>query len=100
MGEVLLFVAAGDGSEVELAYGIGAPYRRRGLASRAVRLMLPHAFHDARVSRAVLRIEPDNAASAAVARGTGFKLTDEPPVVRESDGRVVRLRTWELRRGD
>ncbi|MGW6308574.1 GNAT family N-acetyltransferase [Streptomyces niveus] len=37
---------------------------------------------------------------AAVARATGFQLTDEPPVVRESDGRVARLRTWELRRGD
>lgn len=99
MGEVLLFVAAGDGSEVELAYGIGAPFRRRGLASRAVRLMLPHAFHDARVRRAVLRIEPDNAASAAVARATGFQLTDEPLVVRESGPRSVSLQTWELRRG-
>ncbi|MFD7515505.1 GNAT family N-acetyltransferase [Streptomyces niveus] len=100
MGEVLLFAAADDGSQVELAYGIGAPYRGKGLASRAVRLLLPYAFRNASVHRAVLRIAPDNAASAAVARATGFQLTDEPPVVRESDSRVVRLRTWELRRGD
>ncbi|MFC8829668.1 GNAT family N-acetyltransferase [Streptomyces sp. NPDC057137] len=100
LGEVLLFAASEDGTQVELAYGIGAPHRGRGLASRAVRLMLPHAFHDARVHRAVLRIEPDNAPSAAVARRTGFQLTDEPPVVRESEGRSVRLRTWEVRRGD
>ncbi|WP_405612574.1 GNAT family N-acetyltransferase [Streptomyces sp. NBC_01511] len=98
MGEVLLFAAAEDGSEVELAYGIAAPYRRQGLAARAVRLMLTHAFRDPAARRAVLRIEPANAASEAVARGTGFQLTDEPPVVRESDGRSVRLRTWELRR--
>ncbi|WP_329035664.1 GNAT family N-acetyltransferase [Streptomyces sp. NBC_01725] len=99
MGEVLLFLAAGDGSEVELAYGIGALHRRRGLASRAVRLVLPHAFHDTRVRRAVLRIEPDNTASAAVARKTGFQLTDEPPVIRENEPRSVTLQTWELRRG-
>ncbi|MFE3251767.1 GNAT family N-acetyltransferase [Streptomyces sp. NPDC059209] len=99
MGEVLLFVAAGDGSEAELAYGIGALHRRRGLASRAVRLLLPYAFHDTRVRRAVLRIEPDNTASAAVARRTGFRLTDEPPVVRESGSQSVSLQTWELRRG-
>lgn len=98
MGEVLLFKATEDGSEVELAYGIGAPYRRRGLASRAVRLMLPHAFLDVGVRRAVLRIEPDNAASAAVALRTGFRLTNEPPVIRESGSRSVTLRTWELRR--
>ncbi|MFI6082565.1 GNAT family N-acetyltransferase [Streptomyces sp. NPDC051217] len=98
MGEVLLFVAAEDGSEVELGYGIGAPYRRQGLASRAVRLMLTHAFHDAPVRRAVLRIQPGNTASTAVARGTGFHLTDEPLVLRESGTRSVKLRTWELRR--
>lgn len=99
LGEVLLFAAAQDGSQVELAYGIGAPHRHQGLASRAVRLLLPHAFGDPSVRRAVLRIEPANAASAAVARGTGFQLTDEPLVVREGGGRSVRLRTWELRRG-
>ncbi|MET9552937.1 GNAT family N-acetyltransferase [Streptomyces sp. NPDC006645] len=100
LGEVLLFTAAEDGSQVELAYGIGAPYRRRGLASRAVRLLLPHAFTAPSVHRAVLRIDPTNAASEAVAVKTGFRLTDEPPVVRESDDRSVRLRTWEQRRGD
>lgn len=98
LGEVLLFLAAEDGSEVELAYGIGAPYRRRGLASRAVRLTLRHAFHDPAVRRALLRIDPANAASTAVARGTGFQLTDEPSVERENSARKVRLRTWELRR--
>ncbi|WP_405794916.1 GNAT family N-acetyltransferase [Streptomyces sp. NBC_01506] len=98
MGEVLLFMAAQDGSQVELAYGIGAPYRRRGLASRAVRVLLPHAFHDPAVRRAVLRIEPSNAPSAAVARATGFQLTEEPPVLRENDTRSVKLQTWQVRR--
>lgn len=63
LGEVLLFAASADGCQVELAYGIGAPYRRCGPASRAVRLMLTHAFHDTAV-------------------------------------RSVRLRTWEVRRGE
>lgn len=98
LGEALLFIASADGSEVELAYGIGAPYRRQGLASRAVRLLLRHAFHAPKVHRALLRIEPTNTPSMAVARSTGFQLTDEPLVLRESGARSVRLRTWELRR--
>ncbi|WP_330173689.1 GNAT family N-acetyltransferase [Streptomyces sp. NBC_01498] len=98
LGEVMVSVAEEDGTEVELAYGIGAPYRRRGLASRAVRLLLPQAFHATSVRRAVLRIEPSNEASAAVARTTGFRLSDDPLLLRENNGRTVELATWELRR--
>lgn len=98
LGEALLFVASADGSDVELAYGIGAPHRRQGLASRAVRLLLRHAFHDRAVRRALLRIEPANTASAAVARGAGFQLTDAALVLREGGTRSVQLRTWELPR--
>ncbi|MFC5196863.1 GNAT family N-acetyltransferase [Streptomyces kaempferi] len=94
LGEILLFHSAVDGRDVELAYGIGAAHRRRGLAAGAVRLMVDHALRNTRARRAVLRIEDGNTASEGVAGATGFVLTDDDPVVRTAKGREVVLRTW------
>ncbi|GAA4509162.1 hypothetical protein GCM10023191_069970 [Actinoallomurus oryzae] len=50
--------------------------------------------------RVILRIAPGNAASEAVARASGFHLTDEEPVIRERpNGRSLRLHTWAYRPG-
>ncbi|MEV0847682.1 GNAT family N-acetyltransferase [Streptomyces sp. NPDC049954] len=85
---------ASGGRDVELAYGIGSRYRRRGLASRAVQLVGEHLYRHRATGRVLLRIEADNVASAAVARSAGFRLTGEQPLVRAAKGREVVLHTW------
>ena len=102
MGEVLLARGEEDGRHAaEIAYGIGAKHRRQRLAARAVELMTRYAHDTLAIDRVILRIAPENTASEAVARTTGFHLTDEEPIVRERlDGRSVRLRTWAYRPGN
>jgi RimJ/RimL family protein N-acetyltransferase len=101
VGEVLLVRREEDGRQAaELAYGIGAKYRRQRLAARAVELMTRYARNALAIDRVILRIAPENTASEAVARITGFYLTDDEPIVRERpNGRSVRLRTWAYRLG-
>lgn len=95
-GEVLLFRSKADERDIELAYGVGAAHRGRGLASRAVRVLSDYAMRHTGARRVVLCIEEANAASIAVARATGFTLTDDEPVLRMSRGRETSLRTWNL----
>ncbi|WP_328557275.1 MULTISPECIES: GNAT family N-acetyltransferase [unclassified Streptomyces] len=99
-GEILLFPGTADQRDVELAYGVGAAYRGRGLASRAVRLAVDFAHRSVGGRRIVLCIEDGNAASEGVARATGFVLAGDEPVVRTAKGRDVVLRTWSHREGD
>ncbi|MEU7886832.1 GNAT family N-acetyltransferase [Microbispora bryophytorum] len=91
LGEILLF-PTGAGREVELAYAVGAAYRRRHLAVRAVQLITTWAYDTLDATRVILRIPPGNSASAAVARSAGFELTTAPLVTR--DGARDPLRTW------
>ncbi|MDB1086742.1 GNAT family N-acetyltransferase [Streptomyces sp. ACA25] len=93
-GEALVVWEGEDRREAELGYCIGARFRRRGLASRALRVLTGHAHREWGVQRALLRIEPENAGSVAVARAAGYRLTEDPPVHREIKGRLSALRTW------
>ncbi|MFI9321697.1 GNAT family N-acetyltransferase [Kitasatospora aureofaciens] len=76
--------------QVNVAYGLYPSWRGRGLATRAVLLASGYA---ARVGarEAVIRVEPENAASAAVARRAGFR-----PVGRARDGHGT-LHDWYFR---
>ncbi|GAA2513482.1 GNAT family N-acetyltransferase [Streptomyces gobitricini] len=89
LGEVLLGTVQGA-----VGYAVGAAYRGRGLATRATRLLTGHAHEALGLRRVILRIEPDNRASAAVARAAGFRLTGEPPETVRSNGRTHALLTW------
>ncbi|WP_405756536.1 GNAT family N-acetyltransferase [Streptomyces sp. NBC_01420] len=93
-GEVLLFPSELDARDVELAYGVGSRHRRQGLSSRAVRLLVDYARRQQGVRRVLLRIEPGNSPSIAVACATGFQLTDDEPITLEVKGRQMRLLTW------
>ena len=99
LGEVLLFRSATDPRDAELAYGVGPAHRGRGLAAKAVRLVTAYATRHLRPRRVVLCIESENAASEAVARSTGFELTDDEPVRRRHKDRTVTRRTWCHREG-
>ena len=95
LGEVMLMLKEVEG-EAELGYAIGAAYRGRGLTARAVRLLTALAYDTLGADRVVLRIDPGNAPSNAVARAAGFRLAEEPPVVlQEPDGAEIVLRIWE-----
>lgn len=89
LGEVLLSLTHGA-----LGYAVGAAHRGQGLASRATRLLTGHAHEVLGLARVILQIEPDNAASAAVAHAAGYRLTGEPPETVCSNGRTHTLLTW------
>ncbi|MFI0354522.1 GNAT family N-acetyltransferase [Actinomadura sp. 9N407] len=90
-GEVQLNLARST-----LSYGVGSAYRGQGLASRALRLMIEHAHKPLGFSRLMLEIEADNHPSIAVARATGFTLTDAAPDVVQGERRSYTLYTWAL----
>ncbi|MGW4942919.1 GNAT family N-acetyltransferase [Actinoplanes sp. NPDC004185] len=96
VGEVLLFGVDAGVREAELGYLIGAEYRRRGLASTALSLLSGYARSTLGLNRLVLRIDPANTASCAVARRCGYRLTGEPPILQEGPYGPSSLDTWEL----
>jgi RimJ/RimL family protein N-acetyltransferase len=96
LGEVLLFGVDAGFKEAELGYLVGAPHRRRGLASGALSLLSGYARSTLSLNRLLLRIDPDNAASCAVAQRCGFRLTGEPPILQEGPYGPSCLDTWEL----
>ncbi|MEV4800209.1 GNAT family N-acetyltransferase [Nonomuraea sp. NPDC049421] len=58
--------------QVNLAYGLYPQWRGRGLATRAVHLACRFAASEGAI-RALIRAEPENAPSIAVARRSGFR---------------------------
>jgi RimJ/RimL family protein N-acetyltransferase len=96
LGEVLLFGLDGGLGEAELGYLVGARHRRRGLASGALSLLSSYARGTLKLSRLLLRIDPGNTASTAVARRCGYRLTAEPPIMQVSPYGPTSLDTWEL----
>jgi RimJ/RimL family protein N-acetyltransferase len=61
-----------DDAIAHLEYWTLAGHRGKGYATRAVGLVSGHAFAEMGIARIELFVEPDNAASLAVARGAGF----------------------------
>lgn len=57
----------------ELGYWVAAEARGRGVATRASRLLLRHAFDHLGVGAVVLQAAVDNTGSNAVARALGFR---------------------------
>jgi RimJ/RimL family protein N-acetyltransferase len=96
LGEVLLFGMDLGLKEAELGYLVGAPFRRRGLAAGALGLLSGFAHSALGLSRLLLRIDPGNTSSTAVARRCGFRLTGEPPILQEGPYGPSSLDTWEL----
>ncbi len=72
VGGCVLEARPGALATAELAYWIYPPYRRRGYATRAVRLVCRYAFETLGVARLELHIEPANQVSLRVASRAGF----------------------------
>jgi RimJ/RimL family protein N-acetyltransferase len=96
VGEVLLFGVDSGPKEAELGYLVGAQHRRRGLASGALSLLSEYAHNSLNLNRLLLRIDPGNTGSTAVARHCGYRLTGEPPILQEGPYGPTSLDTWEL----
>ena len=64
---------AGGPAVVEIGYAVVPPLRGRGVATRAVGLLLDLAWRDGAV-RVLAETDPDNAASRAVLAHHGFRL--------------------------
>ena len=96
LGEVLLFGVDTGLREAELGYLVGAGHRRRGLASAALALLIGYARNTLGLERLLLRIDPANVGSVAVARRAGFRVTTDAPIRQEGPYGPSSLDTWEL----
>ncbi len=78
--------------EVDIGYGIAASRRRRGYATRAVRLMVARTRSDPAIATMAAMTVVDNVASHAVLQRNGFAqvLTRDDP----EEGRVI---IWRLK---
>ena len=61
-----------DREEVEVAYMIGKPWQRQGLATEAARALVRHGFGTLDLSRIIALVDPAHAESIAVARRAGL----------------------------
>lgn len=68
--------------KAELAYWLGAPYRGKGYATRACRVLLALVFDTTSLQRIGIRCLPDNADSRAVAERLGF--SPQPELVNKA----------------
>jgi ribosomal-protein-alanine N-acetyltransferase len=80
---------------VEFGYGIFPPYRGRGYATEAARMLMDLAEERAGIRHFVLSVGPDNEPSLAIVRGLGFEQAGER--MDEEDGREL---VFELIRDD
>jgi len=72
LGSVGLMRVDDDRNVAEIGYWIAKDARRRGIATRAVRLMSRWGAHDLGISRIELMTRVDNHASQGVATAAGF----------------------------
>jgi ribosomal-protein-alanine N-acetyltransferase len=68
---------------VEIGYGVSSIYRKRGIATAAVRALLNLAFVSESVTEVVARIDPANEASIRVVQKIGF---EEGDMVVDAEG--------------
>jgi RimJ/RimL family protein N-acetyltransferase len=88
-GAIDLRIVDAEARTAEVGYLLGAAHRGRGTMTRAVELLAGWAFGPVGLERLEVRVEPDNAASLAVAERAGFMQADDAAA---ADGRLVLVR--------
>ena len=71
-GCTLSNVRRGVAQAASLGYWVGEPFKGRGVMTRAVRALLPHAFDDLRLHRVEAACLPTNEPSKRLLRRCGF----------------------------
>jgi ribosomal-protein-serine acetyltransferase len=87
----------GEGG-LEIGYWIHAAYLRRGLATRAARLLTDAAFTVPGITRVEIHHDEANLASAGVPRNLGFEWIDETPDEPEAPAEVGIEGRWRIDR--
>jgi RimJ/RimL family protein N-acetyltransferase len=65
-------IRTGEGRVAEVSYWTFPQHRRKGYATRALRLLCDFAFREMGVERIEAQVEPDNRGSRRVVEGAGF----------------------------
>jgi RimJ/RimL family protein N-acetyltransferase len=89
LGEVML-----DLPTAIAGYVVGRCYRRRGLASRALRVITAYAHDVASLPVVSLQVATGNTESIGVAQHAGYVLSDQPLLQVRNKGRCCELETW------
>ncbi len=79
-----------------LGYWVGRAFARRGYMSRALRLALSHAFEGLRLHRVEANIQPQNAASIALANRVGFRKEGFSPRYLQIQGVWADHERWAM----
>lgn len=83
---------------LEIGYWLRADREGRGIATAAVRALLPVAFDLDGAERVVIRCDAANTRSASVPLRLGFRLVAEETFDPVAPAQVGRMMRWELRR--
>jgi ribosomal-protein-alanine N-acetyltransferase len=94
-------IVRGPFKSAYLGYGAVAAHAGQGYMTEAMRLVLREAFGRLRLHRVEANIQPDNAASIALAKRAGFELEGFSPRYLKVGGRwrdherwAIRVETW------
>ncbi len=99
-GTIALYAAGPPGTAV-VGYGVLPRFRRRGVASRALRLVTAWSFRDAGLAHLDLGTHVDNVASQRVAEAAGFGFVAvSRGYLRHPDGTRADERRYELSAAD
>ncbi|TCL61465.1 RimJ/RimL family protein N-acetyltransferase [Hydrogenispora ethanolica] len=73
VGDAGLHFLEPEGLQVEIGYTIAPPHQRQGLAGEAVREVIGYLFRVMRKHRIIASVDPENAASLALAESLGLR---------------------------
>lgn len=79
-----------------LGYAVGQPYAGQGYMAEGIGLLLRHAFDGLKLHRLEANIQPNNAASIALAKGAGFRLEGFSPRYLKIDGQWRDHERWAI----
>ena len=89
-------IARGSFQSAYVGYAIGRRYAGHGYMREGIQLVLRRAFVELRLHRIEANIQPDNAASAALAEGAGFRREGFSPRYLKISGRWRDHERWAL----